>query len=105
MAEVADGWAAYGQPLEVISHSVPKIRRRMAELGRDPGKFNVRIHLHPVFANGRPDLDATLATIPKLLDAGATHVEILVVLFCSRPDDFEPFIRKCIEARERYRRD
>jgi probable F420-dependent oxidoreductase len=42
MAEVADGWAAYGQSLETISRSVPKIKQRMTELGRDPSKFNVR---------------------------------------------------------------
>jgi probable F420-dependent oxidoreductase len=102
MAEVADGWAALGQPLDVVDAAFKKIKRRVAELGRDPSKFGLRLHLNPVYRDGRPDLDATLANMPQLLEAGATDVDILVVAFCARVEDYEPFLDKCLAAKARY---
>jgi probable F420-dependent oxidoreductase len=102
LASVADGWAALGVPLDVVRNSLGKIKNRMVELGRDPSKFGVRLHLSPVYVDGRPDLDATLATIPKLLEAGATDMDILVVAFCSKPEEYEPFLDKCLAAKARY---
>lgn len=102
IAAVADGWAALGVPLDVVRSSLGKIKKRMVELGRDPNKLGVRLHLTPVYIDGRPDLDATLATIPKLLEAGATDMDILVVAFCSKPEEYEPFLDKCLAAKARY---
>jgi probable F420-dependent oxidoreductase len=102
MAEAADGWAALGVPLDVAGPAFKRIRKRVAELGRDPNKFGLRMHLSPVYRDGRPDLDATLATIPQLLEVGATDMDILVVAFCSRVEDYEPFLDKCLAAKTRY---
>jgi probable F420-dependent oxidoreductase len=102
MAEVADGWAAFGQSPDVVVSTMAKIKKRMAELGRDPSKFGLRMHLNPVYIDGRADLDATLSVIPQLLKIGATDLDILGIVFCSTADEFEPFIDKCLSAKYRY---
>lgn len=104
MARVADGWCPLQVPWDVVAETVPKIKSRMVELGRDPNKFGVRLQVIPVVNDGKVDLDATLATIPTLLEAGATDIEIAVLNYCSGPDEFEDFVDKCIEARDHYTR-
>lgn len=104
MAEVADGWAPLAVPLDAVVSGMRKIKARMTELGRDTGKFSLRLYPTPVYTAAGADLDATLATIPQLLDAGATHISMLVVTFCSKPEHFEPFLDKCLAAKERYQR-
>jgi hypothetical protein len=94
-----------GQRADSSSRSRParRIKARMEELGRDPGKFRMRLHLDPVFLNGKPDLDATLAQAPMLLEAGATDVDIFVAAFCNEHEDFEPFIDRYTSVQSEYR--
>lgn len=104
MARAADGWAPLQVGWDVVAETVPKIKERMAQLGRDPSAFGVRLQVIPVVNDGVVDLDATLATIPTLLAAGATVIEVAALNYCSSPDEFEPFIDKCIAAKQRYSR-
>jgi probable F420-dependent oxidoreductase len=105
MAETADGWAPLGVTLEVVASTLRKIKARMTELGRDPGSFGLRLYPDPIYIDGHVNLDATLATLPKLLDAGATYIDVLVVTYCSKLEEYEPFLEKFVAAKERYRRD
>jgi probable F420-dependent oxidoreductase len=102
LARAADGWLPLQVPLDLVRATLPKIRARMTEFGRDPSRFGVRLQMTPVEVNGVPDIDATLATIPTLLATGATVVEIVAINFCASPGEFEPFIEKCLAAKERY---
>jgi probable F420-dependent oxidoreductase len=104
MAEIADGWDPLGTPLDTVVSTTQRIKARMRELGRDPAKFSVRLHPEAAYSEGYPDLDATLASIPELLDAGATHISITVVIFCSKADHYEPFLDKFLAAKARYQR-
>jgi probable F420-dependent oxidoreductase len=103
IASAADGWAPLKVPLDVVAATATRIKARMGELGRDPGKFRMRLHLDPVFIDGKPNLDATLARTPKLIEAGATDVDIFVAAFCHKPEDFEPFIDRYASLRSEYR--
>jgi probable F420-dependent oxidoreductase len=102
MARAADGWAPLQVPWDVVRETQEKIKARMAELGRDPSKFGLRLQVIPVVNDGVVDLEATLATIPTLLDAGATDIEIAALNYVTSPDGFEEFLDKCIEARDKY---
>jgi probable F420-dependent oxidoreductase len=102
MAQVADGWGPLGTPLEVVISTMARIRARMLELGRDPSKFSLRLYPDPVYTGGQPDIDATLANVPKLLEAGATHITVLVLTFCSKPEHYEPFLTKLLAAKAQY---
>jgi probable F420-dependent oxidoreductase len=100
MATVADGWAPLKVPLDVVTSTTKRIKARMEELGRDSRNFRVRMHLDPVFVDGRGDLDATLAQVGKFRDAGVTDVDIFAGAFCFKPADWEPFIEKYAAARK-----
>ncbi len=55
-------------------------------------------------SDGVPDLEATLETIPPLLEAGATHIEILPLYFVQDPAAFPEFCEKALKAKQRYGR-
>ncbi len=96
MAKWADGWTPLGMPVEQVGLALERIKRRMEELGRDPTKFRLRLNPDPVIRNGALDVDATFARIPELAKIGCTDVSLFVAGFCQGPDDFEPFLDKCL---------
>jgi probable F420-dependent oxidoreductase len=99
IARVADGWCPLLLTPDEVKVDVEKIKARMVELGRDPSNFIVRLHANPVKKNGKASLDATLATIPALLEAGATDVSVSAMDFCDSPDEFEGFVDECVSAK------
>jgi alkanesulfonate monooxygenase SsuD/methylene tetrahydromethanopterin reductase-like flavin-dependent oxidoreductase (luciferase family) len=50
-----------------------------------------------------PDLEATLAQLPALLDAGVTVIELHPRAFCSGPDEFEAFVERLITLKHSTR--
>jgi probable F420-dependent oxidoreductase len=94
MAKWADGWTPLGMATGLVAATLVRIKRRMEELGRDPSKFRLRLNPDPVIREGKLDVDATLAGIPKLAEIGCTDVSVFVPAFCTGPDAFEPFLDK-----------
>jgi probable F420-dependent oxidoreductase len=94
MAQSADGWAPLGVPLDVVAKGLQGIKRRMTEIGRDPDTFRLRLNPTPVFTDGKPDIDATLAGIPQLAQIGCTDVDLYIPAYCRGPDEFEPLLDK-----------
>lgn len=99
MARVADGWCPLQVPWDVVGETLPKIHRAMERHGRDPGTFGLRLQVIPEIRDGEVDLSATLATIPPLLDIGATHIEIAALNYIKSVDEFPDFVDACLEAR------
>ena len=103
MANVADGWIPMKQ--DPLAEGVQALRRAFEAAGRDPDDLAVRAMVDFQFtSDGVPDLEATLETIPALLDAGATHIEILPLYFVQEPAAFPEFCEKALAARQRYGR-
>ncbi|MFO7553361.1 MAG: TIGR03619 family F420-dependent LLM class oxidoreductase [Haliea sp.] len=103
MAKVADGWIPMKQ--DPLAEGVQALRRAFEAAGRDPDDLAVRAMVDFQFtSDGVPDLEATLETIPPLLDAGATHIEILPLYFVQEPAAFPEFCEKALAARQRYGR-
>jgi probable F420-dependent oxidoreductase len=94
MAQWGDGWTPLGIPLDLVAATLIKIKSRMTEIGRDPSKFRLRLNPDPVITDGKLDVDATLAGIPKLAAIGCTDVDAFIPAFCSGPEQFESFIDK-----------
>ncbi|MCU1476391.1 MAG: fmn-dependent monooxygenase [Subtercola sp.] len=101
MARVADGWCPLQVPWDVVADTLPKIKQKMEEFGRDPETFGLRLQVIPQITAGVVDLDATFDTIPTLLDAGATHIEIAALNYVASPDAFPDFVDACIVARDK----
>jgi len=101
MAELADGWIPMEQDPAKLAPVIARLRAAVAARGRDPQAFTVRVVPRFVFrADGTPDLEATLAGVPALLEAGASMVELFPGAFCRGPDEFEAFCRRLVALKD-----
>lgn len=103
MARHADGWAPLGFPEDVVAEAAGRIRRRMAELGRDPARFRLQVTPDMAVVDGRPDIDATLEALPRLARMGCTDVTLGVLGCCAGPDGFEAALDRIVAARDAIR--
>jgi len=97
MAQFADGWIPMEQDPQKLAPVIARLRREVAARGRDPHAFVVRVVPRFVFrADHTPDLEATLAGVPALVQAGASMVELFPAAFCRGPQDFEAFCTRLV---------
>jgi probable F420-dependent oxidoreductase len=82
VVELGDGWIPImGATIEQIADGAKWLRAAWREAGRS-GDPEVRIPLPVVRGDDRRvDLDATMAQIPELVDAGATDVHVTMQVF------------------------
>lgn len=92
MAELGAGWMPMETGPDELQAGVRRIREAVAAAGRDPAAFGVRAHLPIVRLDGRPNLEATLAGLPALADAGATVASIPLGAFVAGPDRVRTFL-------------
>jgi probable F420-dependent oxidoreductase len=95
IAEHGDGWIPMVQEPAQIAAGAEALRAAFRAQGRSP--LEVRIRVVPKFkfrADGTADLDAALAEIPRLREAGATMIEFHAYMYCRGPGDFEPFCER-----------
>lgn len=103
IAEVADGWIPIEQNPTVFAEGVKALRKAFEEAGRDPKALQVRAMVeHKFGADGKPDYQATIDTIPAMLEAGATYIEILPLYFVYDPAGFEEFFGRLAEVKKQY---
>jgi probable F420-dependent oxidoreductase len=92
IADHCDGWIPLGLPPSRIADTVAEIKSAMAARGREPAELAVRTMLAPVpGADGRCDLETTLAGASALRAAGATHLELYPTMFCRSENELESF--------------
>jgi probable F420-dependent oxidoreductase len=83
---LGDGWIPepYAPP-EALEEGLPRLREAWARAGRDPAALGVQGDLDALRgADGRPDLRASLAAVPRWVRAGATTVNVVMSLFAGR---------------------
>ena len=92
IVEHGSGWIPImGESVEGIAAGVARIRDACAAAGRDASGLKVQAPVQIVMGDdGRPDLDACMATVPALLEAGATDIIVTLRAFArnaaSSPD-------------------
>lgn len=101
ISEHGAGWAPWfglpsGDPardfaraaaLDRIAEGRAMIQAALAERGRDPAGFAIRVMPEPVMGTGGFDLAATIAKADDYVAAGATHLEFALGLFCRDKDE------------------
>ncbi|MBB3047857.1 putative F420-dependent oxidoreductase [Litorivivens lipolytica] len=103
IAEVADGWIPIEQDPAVFGEGVKTLRRAFENAGRDPAELQVRAMVeHKFDSDGNPDFQATIETIPAMLEAGATYVEILPLYFVYDTAMFDEFFGRLTEVKKQY---
>ena len=82
-----DGWIpVMGADPAVVAAGIALLDTVATKRAGRNARFLVRCELAPVFDDrGSPDVDATLASIPALLDAGVTDVQFPLPYFASNP--------------------
>jgi len=100
IAALGTGWMPVGLEREAIARGVEGLRRAFAAAGRDPAELGVRANV-PVArdARGRPDLEATLAELPRLRAAGVTVAAFALARFARRREELAPLFARLAAAR------
>jgi alkanesulfonate monooxygenase SsuD/methylene tetrahydromethanopterin reductase-like flavin-dependent oxidoreductase (luciferase family) len=86
ITRLGDGWIPppYGSPADLVA-PVRRLRDAWEAAGRDPEDLQVQGDPLPVLdGRGRPDIEATMETAHAWLDAGATTVNLVVLMFAHR---------------------
>jgi probable F420-dependent oxidoreductase len=103
MADITDGWIPIQQDPAAYGPTIQALRRRVEAHGRDPLRFAVRAQVQPQFgSDGTPDLERTLRTIPSMLKAGVTHVEILPCVFVRTPAQMDAFMDRLSRVKQEF---
>jgi probable F420-dependent oxidoreductase len=101
IAELGDGWIPMESEPDKLAPMVDNLRAAFVAAGRDPSKIAVRVVAPYVF---RPDytcdLDATLAKIPALVEAGATIVEFHPLYLAAGPADLDRVLELLVAAKD-----
>ena len=83
---LGDGWIPEPYaPTEVLERGLPRLREAWERAGRDPAALGVQGDLDALRgSDGRPDLRASLAAVPRWVRAGPTTVNVVMSLFAGR---------------------
>jgi probable F420-dependent oxidoreductase len=74
--------------LDDVREGANRLRKAFADAGRDPAGLQVRGALPVVRGDDkRPDVAASLAGVPALIDAGATDVHVPYQAICRDPEE------------------
>jgi probable F420-dependent oxidoreductase len=88
IAELGAGWMPMDSRPEALRAGIAKLREAFRAAGRPFEGFGVRAHAGYVRrADKSLDLDATLASIPALVEAGATSISIALAQIARRRDE------------------
>jgi probable F420-dependent oxidoreductase len=105
IAKYGTGWVPMDRKPEVIAAHAETMRKAFVAAGRDPREMEIRVGVRPAAAPGRdrPDFEETMATVPALIEAGATTLEFIPSAWCKSPDELAPFFRKLVAWRNAHR--
>ena len=103
IAACADGWIPIEQDPSLYKPRIERLKQAFEKAGRNPAALSVRAQVQPqVDSSGNMDLDATLETIPSMLEAGVTHIEILPIVFVQSAEQMDEFLEKSVATKKRY---
>jgi len=88
IAELGGGWMPMDSRPEALKSGIAKLRDAFREAGRSFEGFGVRAHVaYARRADKSLDLEATLASIPALVEAGATSISLALAQLVRRRDE------------------
>jgi len=103
IGQIADGWIPIEQDPAAYGPAIQALRRSVEAHGRDPRRFAVRAQVQPQFSSdGTPDLERTLQTIPAMLKAGVTHIEVLPCVFVRTPAEMDAFMNRLSRVKQEF---
>ena len=99
IAELGHGWLPMETDPQKLAAPIQKLKAAFAARGRGAETVEVRTTMTTVMgANGRPDLDATLAAVPAYAEVGVTTLRVQPGTFCREREAYIPFLEKLVRA-------
>ncbi len=103
IAELGDGWLPMERDPAKLKEPIARLHAAFKARGRDPKTATVRSALRPVFrADRSADLEATVAQMPAMVEAGVNLIEFSPVVYCKGMNDLEPFFERIAALKEKY---
>jgi probable F420-dependent oxidoreductase len=101
IVKYADGWIPImGEPIEGIAAGVEKLRAALIAAGRtdDVDGFEVQAPLRIAREEGKaPDLARSIESVPDLVAAGGTNVQVPMQAFCRDPKAAPAFFADLVQ--------
>jgi probable F420-dependent oxidoreductase len=99
LAEYGAGWMPIGLDDESFREGLAAARRALEAAGRDPAGLGVRATLAPVRGrDGRVDVEASLAALPRLRALGATAASVALPAFVPSAAEAPAFLERLARA-------
>lgn len=100
LARFGSGWIPWGDDAQDLTKSIPRMTEELAQVGRDPTGLQVAGTLPVVRRDDKsPDLDATMARLPTLVDAGVTDFRAYLAI----PDSYDGAVSHLHEVVDAFR--
>jgi probable F420-dependent oxidoreductase len=100
VVEYGDAWIPImGESIEGIAAGTAIVRELWSAAGRDPAHLQVQAPLRMAMSgDGRPDLARSMASVPELLAAGATDIQVALRAFArdaaDAPNAMDEIVRR-----------
>jgi len=103
IAELGAGWIPISDKASYVANGVAKIRAAFEAAGRDPAELQVRAHM-PISFNedGSGNLQKSAESIPEMLEAGATIIDVEHWPFVIDKDQLADFYAQLAEIKKQY---
>lgn len=105
IVQLADGWLPIDVDVRIYGPSITILKAALQDNHRDPEKFVFRARFDSVRdSSGRPLLKETFEQVPKLAEAGLTHVEFYPFEFLQSksPTELDDLLFSCGELIAEY---
>ena len=103
IAELGAGWIPISDKAGYVANGGEKIKEAFVTAGRDLDELEVRAHVPISFnENGTGNLKNTLESIPEMLEAGATIIDVEHWPFVTDKDQLPDFYAQLAETKVQY---
>jgi probable F420-dependent oxidoreductase len=99
IVKYADGWIPImGEPVEGIAAGAEKLRDALGAAGRAADGFEVQAPLRIAREEGKaPDLARSIESVPDLVAAGGTNIQVPMQAFCRDPNAAPAFFTDLVQ--------
>ena len=101
IAELGNGWIPISYDPANVAEGVKAIKAAFSAAGRDPNELEVRVQLMPKFDANGGNFEQTLEGLDAMIEAGATMLEVLPIIFCRGPEELPKFYEQMAKIKER----
>jgi probable F420-dependent oxidoreductase len=101
IAELGHGWIPISVDPAEVAKGVRMLKAAFTAAGRDPDTLEVRAQVRPHFDANGGNFAETMKGLDAMVEAGATMIEVLPLMFCRGADDLPKFYETMAKLKDR----